>query len=269
MPGMVAGHWGGDGGDGEHGKLLDTGLERVVGEGCGDRGQSGSRQGAAGRKDRPDGQPPSGGTAAGRGHSRQFHPHQADRATSGSDTTTKEVIETCPKSQRSLDGLPASPDLPRNKRVGSVRVGRIQAAIVLNTSRVGSHTLPQSEGFRQPIRSARAAPRWVRTDRLSARVALDSAGEACRFSASLNSIRSVKSFSHIPTLPIVCLLFSCSVAAERFNLEHAARVVNVLDPQISHDGKSIVVAVARANLKDNRYDTELVLVDIGTKKRRF
>ncbi|MBI3680007.1 MAG: S9 family peptidase [Acidobacteria bacterium] len=68
---------------------------------------------------------------------------------------------------------------------------------------------------------------------------------------------------------LVCLVFSSSVAAERFNLEHAAKIANVFNPQISPDGKSIVVAVSRANLKDNRYDTELVQVDVATKKQKI
>lgn len=41
--------------------------------------------------------------------------------------------------------------------------------------------------------------------------------------------------------------------------------MNVTTPRISPDGKSIVVALSRANLKENRCDTELVRVDVKTK----
>src|SRR5207247_4654566 len=55
---------------------------------------------------------------------------------------------------------------------------------------------------------------------------------------------------------------------DRVNLEHAAKVVNLSNAQISPDGRTIVVAVSRANLKDNRFDTELVLVDVATKAQK-
>ncbi len=67
---------------------------------------------------------------------------------------------------------------------------------------------------------------------------------------------------------ILLMVLPCSVSAERFNLEHAAKIVNVTNPQISPDGKSIVVAVSRANLKENRFDTELVQVDVSTRAQK-
>jgi dipeptidyl aminopeptidase/acylaminoacyl peptidase len=70
-------------------------------------------------------------------------------------------------------------------------------------------------------------------------------------------------------LSFVCLAASLAGAAERFNLEHAAKIVQVTNPQISPDGKSIVVAVSRANLQDNRYDVQLVQVDIATKAQKI
>jgi len=68
---------------------------------------------------------------------------------------------------------------------------------------------------------------------------------------------------------ILCVVLSTSAYSERFNLEHAAKIVNVSNPQIAPDGKSIVVAVSRANLKDNRYDTQLVQVDVATKAQKI
>ncbi|MGB7025073.1 MAG: S9 family peptidase [Candidatus Acidiferrales bacterium] len=46
------------------------------------------------------------------------------------------------------------------------------------------------------------------------------------------------------------------------------KIVRVADPQISPDDKSIVVTVAHANMKQDRYDSELVLIDISTGAQR-
>jgi dipeptidyl aminopeptidase/acylaminoacyl peptidase len=70
-------------------------------------------------------------------------------------------------------------------------------------------------------------------------------------------------------LCFVCLVAPLAGAAERFNLEHAAKIVSVTNPQISPDGKSIVVAVSRANLQDNRFDVQLVQVEIATKAQKI
>jgi dipeptidyl aminopeptidase/acylaminoacyl peptidase len=70
-------------------------------------------------------------------------------------------------------------------------------------------------------------------------------------------------------LCLVCLSTASSAAGERFTLEHVAKIVNVSNPRISPDGKSIVIAVSRVNLKDNRNDTELVLVDVATKAQKI
>jgi dipeptidyl aminopeptidase/acylaminoacyl peptidase len=43
-----------------------------------------------------------------------------------------------------------------------------------------------------------------------------------------------------------------------------AKIVNVSDPQISPDGKSIVCVVSRANMEEDRYDRDLVLVNIAS-----
>jgi dipeptidyl aminopeptidase/acylaminoacyl peptidase len=46
------------------------------------------------------------------------------------------------------------------------------------------------------------------------------------------------------------------------------KIVRVADPQISPDDKSIVITVAHANMKEDRYDSELVLLDIATGTQR-
>jgi dipeptidyl aminopeptidase/acylaminoacyl peptidase/outer membrane protein assembly factor BamB len=54
----------------------------------------------------------------------------------------------------------------------------------------------------------------------------------------------------------------------RFEPADLVRLVGVSDPQIAPDGRAIVVVVSRANVGKNRFDTELVLVDVATGARR-
>ncbi|MHB8541730.1 MAG: S9 family peptidase [Candidatus Acidiferrales bacterium] len=61
---------------------------------------------------------------------------------------------------------------------------------------------------------------------------------------------------------------SANARARRIQISDLQKVVRVADPQISPDDKSIVVTVARANMKDDRYDSELVLIDIATGAHR-
>ncbi len=55
---------------------------------------------------------------------------------------------------------------------------------------------------------------------------------------------------------------------QRIQISDLHKIVRVADPQISPDDKSIVVTVARANMKDDRYDSELVLVNIADGTQR-
>ena len=59
-----------------------------------------------------------------------------------------------------------------------------------------------------------------------------------------------------------------SAQGKRIGLEDLAELVRLSDPRISPDGKQIVFAVSRQNLVENRYDKELVLIDISTGARR-
>ncbi|MFN0123629.1 MAG: S9 family peptidase [Blastocatellia bacterium] len=59
-----------------------------------------------------------------------------------------------------------------------------------------------------------------------------------------------------------------SAQARRFDQDAAARIVRLSDPNIAPDGKSIVVVVARANDEDNRWENELLLVDVATGVQR-
>src|SRR6185369_6771806 len=69
---------------------------------------------------------------------------------------------------------------------------------------------------------------------------------------------------------VICLLTVAGLAQapRRMQLDDLGRIVRVSDPQIAPDGKSIVVVVARANYDENRYDANLVSVDIVTGNQR-
>jgi dipeptidyl aminopeptidase/acylaminoacyl peptidase len=58
------------------------------------------------------------------------------------------------------------------------------------------------------------------------------------------------------------------MATRRIEIADVQKLVGVSDPQISPDGKSIVVLVSRVNWKEDRQDSELVLVDIATRSQR-
>lgn len=71
-------------------------------------------------------------------------------------------------------------------------------------------------------------------------------------------------------LTITALLVSIAALAQPrcMELDDLGRVVRVSDPQIAPDGKSIVVVVARANYEENRYDANLVIVDVASGDER-
>lgn len=54
----------------------------------------------------------------------------------------------------------------------------------------------------------------------------------------------------------------------RIQISDLEKVVRVSDPQISPDDKSIAVVVARANMKEDTFDSEIVLLDIATGAQR-
>jgi hypothetical protein len=53
------------------------------------------------------------------------------------------------------------------------------------------------------------------------------------------------------------------VSATRLHVADLSKIVRLTDPEISPNGKSIVVA-GHANLDEDRTDTELVLVDVAS-----
>ena len=67
-----------------------------------------------------------------------------------------------------------------------------------------------------------------------------------------------------------CSLFQQGAMGQARQIELAdfAKTVSVSDPQIAPDGKSIVVAVSRMDLEQDRNDRELVLVNVATGAQR-
>lgn len=71
-------------------------------------------------------------------------------------------------------------------------------------------------------------------------------------------------FARMKRLALALLLFSTIAYADRWRPEDRLRIVNTSDPQISPDGKTIIAVVARANAKENRYDSDVVAFDVAT-----
>ncbi|MGZ8832482.1 MAG: S9 family peptidase [Thermoanaerobaculia bacterium] len=68
---------------------------------------------------------------------------------------------------------------------------------------------------------------------------------------------------------LVLIVLAAAIAhADRLQYSDRFKVVSPSDPQISPDGKSIVFLATRANMKDNRYDSDLQLHDLLTGTQR-
>ena len=84
-----------------------------------------------------------------------------------------------------------------------------------------------------------------------------------------------KRFSRARTLAwfLIALIgipaISVSLQARKIQMEDLQKIVGVADPQISPDGKSIVVIVSHVNLKEDRRDSALTLVDIASGTQRI
>jgi hypothetical protein len=52
--------------------------------------------------------------------------------------------------------------------------------------------------------------------------------------------------------------------ARKIELGDFQKIVSITNPEISPDGKSIVIVVSRVNWDEDRFDSQLVLVNIGT-----
>ena len=64
------------------------------------------------------------------------------------------------------------------------------------------------------------------------------------------------------------MVVSISQAQKKFEIADIGKLVTLSDPQISPDGKNIVIVVSRADYEANRYNAELVMVDVLSSKSR-
>ncbi len=67
----------------------------------------------------------------------------------------------------------------------------------------------------------------------------------------------------------VALLAAMPLQARTLTADDLPKIVRIGDPQISPGGRTIAIVVSRANLKEDRYDTELDLVDVATHQLRI
>jgi dipeptidyl aminopeptidase/acylaminoacyl peptidase len=64
------------------------------------------------------------------------------------------------------------------------------------------------------------------------------------------------------------LTLAATLCAARFGIGDIGKIVRLTDPQIAPDGKSIAIVVSRTNYEEDRYDPELVLIDIATRSQK-
>src|SRR5208282_6640167 len=92
--------------------------------------------------------------------------------------------------------------------------------------------------------------------------------------ASHSTIRSSAVFARYTLLGILAVLLAlpapgqAGAQARKIELGDLQKIVDVSNPAISLDGKFIVIIVSRANWDEDRYDSQLVLVDIATGAQR-
>src|SRR6266516_4031657 len=63
---------------------------------------------------------------------------------------------------------------------------------------------------------------------------------------------------------IIVALVAVTATADRLTFSDRFRIVAPSDPQFSPDGRSVAFVVTRANLKENRYDSDIDLIDVAT-----
>jgi dipeptidyl aminopeptidase/acylaminoacyl peptidase len=57
-------------------------------------------------------------------------------------------------------------------------------------------------------------------------------------------------------------------AGRRFDLDEFSRIARVADPQFSPDGKSVAVVISHPDLEEDRYDPDLVIVEVASKAQK-
>jgi dipeptidyl aminopeptidase/acylaminoacyl peptidase len=68
-------------------------------------------------------------------------------------------------------------------------------------------------------------------------------------------------------IALINVFFFQLSAQKKFELADYAKLVGITDPQISPDGKSVVIVVSRPDYVNNRSNAELVLVEVASGKR--
>lgn len=71
----------------------------------------------------------------------------------------------------------------------------------------------------------------------------------------------------VVTLTLVVAL-PARQAGRRFGLDEFSRVARVADPQFSPDGKSIAVVISHPDLDEDRYDPDLVIVEVASRAQK-
>src|SRR5437588_2814957 len=66
----------------------------------------------------------------------------------------------------------------------------------------------------------------------------------------------------------VCCAGTATAQTKRIDFSDLQKLVNLSDPQIASDGKSIACVVSRVNWTEDRFDANLVLVDIASGTQR-
>lgn len=78
--------------------------------------------------------------------------------------------------------------------------------------------------------------------------------------------------AHIKFIGILIIMVTfvhCNLSAQKkFELSDVSKLINLTDPQISPDGKSIVIVVSRPDYFLNRFNSELVIIETATGKQR-
>ena len=72
-------------------------------------------------------------------------------------------------------------------------------------------------------------------------------------------------------IALIGIATGCTVSAtqqRRFTPDDLPKILRLSDPQIAPDGKTVALIVAHANLKDDRYDSDIALVDVAAKSAR-
>lgn len=103
---------------------------------------------------------------------------------------------------------------------------------------------------------------------------MSASGIARRGNRDWQSRRFGKAIAGVTSLLVAGIIFVLHAPVthaqkRRIQISDLAKIVRVADPQISPDDKSIAVVVARSNMKEDRTDSEIVLIDIATGAQRL